>query len=622
MSGFIAVIKTDGSAPDRALLASLTTELRYRGPHREGVWTDAHVGMGHVLLHTTRSSERETQPLMSQADRITLVADARIDDRKQLVEGLAQVGVAASTDTTDPELILAAYRAWGADAPAHLLGDFSFALWDAGKQRLLLARDGFGIRFLYIAACPGGFVVSNEVRPLLLYPGVPHTHDPQAMADFLVAGDVQMFDRTQTAFAAVRAVPFGGRVLIGVDGRRQDSIHWQPETHQPVLRYRHYAEYEEHFRHVMREAVRDRIQGRKVLCLLSGGLDSTTAAAFAAELTAAGEGADELTALTTVCEENDPEGQWASLAATYLKLPHRLVDVSEARVRPLMFWYSAPHPASSIYPYTRAQRVAHTLAPIQLNGYSADHVLCPEPSALMHAIAQMGVLGAVKGYATLYRRYAQRPPLGLRAMLAGRQLPVPRWASMRIEVPDWIDPDFRKEMHLDERCSELAARPVDFSQGARPLGIHQLRSNWNWSFQEECWPSDVCPADAPDPFLDRRVLAFLWSLPAVPWFHRKHLLRSAMRGHLPDAILDRRKTPAGPRISASAGAVDSPSGLWQSVPEVASMLRQADHPAWQGKDGATGWHPGLLGLWLRYTSAAIRSGHREIDVLGGHFNSV
>ena len=614
MSGFFAVIKTDGSAPDIAQVRSLTAELRYRGPDGSGTWADAHVGMGHALLHTTRSSERETQPLVSGPDQLTVVADARIDDRGRLADELRRAGVPVPGDATDPELILAAYRAWGVDAPAHLLGDFAFALWDGNRQRLLLARDGFGMRCLYLAACPGGWVVSNEIRPLLLYPGVSQAHDRHAMADFLVFGDIQVYDPGQTAFEAVRALPIGGRTLITVDGGREDSIHWRPQSTQPVLRYRRAGEYEEHFREVMREAVRDRIQGRKVLCLLSGGLDSTAAACFAAELTHAGEGADELLALTAVGGADDEEGRLAGVAARHLRIPHRLVDVSACWNRPLATWHSAPYPDSSIFPRTEAQRAAHALAPIQLNGYSADHVLCPEPTTLMHSIRQVGVAQALRAHALLYRRYRKRPALGLRAWWAGRPPPVPGWAGASFEVPDWLDPDFRRVMRLDERCAELAAPVVDFDQGARPLGIHQLRRMWGLRMQEELWPTDHAPGDMPDPFLDQRVLAFLWRLPAAPWFHRKHLLRSAMRGRLPEVILDRPKTPAGARIPAGT-VVDIPDDLWECVPEVSSMLRPAGHEAWRGKDPISGLYPALLALWCRYTEPAIRSGHREFDAL-------
>ena len=613
MSGFLAVMRTDSAAPDMAVVKSLTSELRYRGPDGSGVWADAHVGMGHTLLHTTRVSEREIQPLVSEADQFTLVADARIDDRQRLVDDLRNAGEPTRSDATDPELILAAYRVWGADAPAHLLGDFAFALWDAKRGQLLLARDGFGMRNLYLAVCPGGWVVSNEIRPLLLYPGVSQARNRQAMADFLVFGGINVYDRTQTAFEAVRAVPSGGSILLSLQGKRQDAIFWRPETAQPVLRYRRASDYEEHFRDVMREAVRDRIQGRRVVCLLSGGLDSGTAAYFAAELTRAGEGADELMAYTTIAGDGDEEGRLAALTVSQLRIQHQVVDVSADRASPLSSWYSAPYLSSSIFPQTRSQRLASALAPIHLNGYSADHVLCPEPITLARSIAQIGVLDALRSHALLYRRYRVRPALGVRAHLAGMHQSVPRWAVPRFEVPGWLDPGFRQEMNLDQRCAELIARPIDFSQGTRPLGIHQLRTMAPWSMQEERWPTEFAPADMPDPFLDRRVLTFLWSLPAIPWFQRKHLLRSAMQGRLPDEILARPKTSAGPRVPVRL-EIDITDRLWQANPEVASLVRPAGHEAWKLKDQISGCYPGLLALWHQHTDEAIVSGHIEIDV--------
>ncbi len=171
MSGIVGMVTLDGSPIDRELLERMTASLAFRGPDAQVTWADGPVGFGHTLLRTTFESEHEQQPC-SLDGQVWITADARIDDRANLIDKLAAHGREASLDVPDVELILHAYHVWGEKCVEHLLGDFAFAIWDGRERRLFCARDHFGVKPFFYAVVGGCFVFSNTLNCVRLHPGV------------------------------------------------------------------------------------------------------------------------------------------------------------------------------------------------------------------------------------------------------------------------------------------------------------------------------------------------------------------------------------------------------------------------------------------------------------------
>jgi asparagine synthase (glutamine-hydrolysing) len=131
MSGIVGIVHFDGAPVDRHRLGQMTASMAFRGPDAQEIWIEGNVGFGHALLKTTDESEHEHRPCTLDG-RIWIVADARVDARRDLVPELKAHGHEdLSPDATDVELILRAYLTWGNDCVEHLLGDFAFAIWDA-----------------------------------------------------------------------------------------------------------------------------------------------------------------------------------------------------------------------------------------------------------------------------------------------------------------------------------------------------------------------------------------------------------------------------------------------------------------------------------------------------------
>ena len=166
MCGLIAIIRTKRSSQSlmNNLVKSGLDRIRHRGPDGEGIWlsADGKIGLGHVRLAIV-DLETGTQP-MTLDDGTTIVFNGEIYNYIELRQ---ELGIDLFRTTSDTEVILHAYKRWGADCVNHLRGMFAFVIWDAKKQDVFFARDRFGIKPLYWFRDEDGIYFSSEVKGLL-----------------------------------------------------------------------------------------------------------------------------------------------------------------------------------------------------------------------------------------------------------------------------------------------------------------------------------------------------------------------------------------------------------------------------------------------------------------------
>ena len=176
MSGICGIINLDGTPVDSGLLREMTEVAACRGPDGIHYWVEEGVGFAHLALHTTLEAKREHQPLVDTDRCLVLVADARIDNRSELIRTLKAKGFLPEKSLTDADLILMAYKCWGRNCPQYLLGDFCFALWDQNERALLLTRDQLGARPCYYHQSGRTIVFASEVQQILQFPGQDTVH--------------------------------------------------------------------------------------------------------------------------------------------------------------------------------------------------------------------------------------------------------------------------------------------------------------------------------------------------------------------------------------------------------------------------------------------------------------
>ena len=285
MSWIAGAVQFHGGALTEDDAAAMMAPMRHCPPEAEGTWADGTAAVGHHGFYTTPEAVHEQQPLVCGG--VTLVADARVDNRAELLD---QLGPRLRTlgllrdgrPVTDADLILAAYVEWGERCPGHLVGDFAFAVWDAERRTLLCARDPFGVRPLYVHDGGGRVVVASEPRGLFAA-GVSDEIDDTFVEELTRRGNVATADRT--LFRAVRLLPHGHAMAASADGVREWAHYTVRPSSDPVPETD--AAVAERFAELFREAVRCRVRGGvRIGAQLSGGLDSSAVACVARDLEA------------------------------------------------------------------------------------------------------------------------------------------------------------------------------------------------------------------------------------------------------------------------------------------------------------------------------------------------
>jgi asparagine synthase (glutamine-hydrolysing) len=188
MCGISGWFKRNGAPVDAALLRVMTDRLVHRGPDDSGLWADGNIGLGHRRLSIRDLSAAGHQPMSDPGGRIVVTYNGEIYNdaelRRQLESGF---GYTFRTHT-DTELLPLGYLAWGEGLFDRLEGMFAIGLWDRQEKRLILARDGIGIKPLYYYADDESVIFASEVKALLASTRVRASLDPATLHTFLAAG--------------------------------------------------------------------------------------------------------------------------------------------------------------------------------------------------------------------------------------------------------------------------------------------------------------------------------------------------------------------------------------------------------------------------------------------------
>jgi len=225
MCGIAGILTTRGEAPGAGAVRAMVRAIGHRGPDDESVVPLGALILGHRRLSILDPTPAGNQPMVSSDGRYWIVHNGEIYNFLELAEELAAHGHAFRTGT-DTEVILAAYREWGLGCLERLEGIWAFALWDAEAQQLVLSRDRFGVKPLYVAERDGRISFASEIKGLLTLPWVARDVDAGIVHDFLLRGLVD--HSTRTFFSHVRALAPGTAMALDADGGRRETTYWRP----------------------------------------------------------------------------------------------------------------------------------------------------------------------------------------------------------------------------------------------------------------------------------------------------------------------------------------------------------------------------------------------------------
>lgn len=281
MCGVTGVISLRGEAVSPVLLKRMTDAIAHRGPDGEGQWIEGPVGLGHRRLAIIDLSPAGHQPMLASNYRYVLSYNGEIYNFRELRTELEALGYWFRSQT-DTEVVLNAFAAWGTEALTRFNGMFAFALWDRQEQRLLLARDRYGIKPLYYSLTSDYLLFGSEQKAMLAHPGAPRGIDKAALLEYFTFQNI-FTDRTLVE--NIRLLPaghYGWFDLRLPQAGLQLTQYWDFNFREPTEKAS-IEEYREELDRLFVQAVnRQLVSDVELGCYLSGGIDSGSITAVAA----------------------------------------------------------------------------------------------------------------------------------------------------------------------------------------------------------------------------------------------------------------------------------------------------------------------------------------------------
>jgi asparagine synthase (glutamine-hydrolysing) len=281
MCGIAGFVLREGQAAQQAVQAMCDC-IRYRGPDDEGYYVEGGVALGMRRLSII-DLDTGRQPISNEDGSIWVVFNGEIYNYRDLRRHLEERGHRFATHS-DTETLVHLYEEEAEQGIARLRGMFAFALWDARRRRLLVARDRFGKKPLYYAALPQGLYFASELK-CLRAAGVPLDIDREALRLYFQFGYIP---DPLSAFRAVRKLPGGCWLAYDADGTLREGRYWRPPVPAAQAPGLSEPEFDARLRDTFDEAVRIRMIADVPLgAFLSGGLDSSSVVASMARQSSA-----------------------------------------------------------------------------------------------------------------------------------------------------------------------------------------------------------------------------------------------------------------------------------------------------------------------------------------------
>jgi len=282
MCGITGLINLDGAPVSPAILKKMTDAIAHRGPDGEGQWVDRNIGLGHRRLAIIDLSPAGHQPMVSSDHRYVITYNGEIYNYRELRASLEAEGFRFRSQS-DTEVLLNAISAWGTKALDKLNGMFAFALWDKQEQKLLVARDRYGIKPLYYSLSGNTMAFGSEQKAISVQPGFARRLDKEALLEYFT---FQNIFTDKTLLQGVKMFPAGHYGILDLSrpaSGLQLTQYWDFDFHEPTGKIDKQA-YQEELDRLFRQAVnRQLVTDVELGSYLSGGMDSGSITAIAAQ---------------------------------------------------------------------------------------------------------------------------------------------------------------------------------------------------------------------------------------------------------------------------------------------------------------------------------------------------
>jgi asparagine synthase (glutamine-hydrolysing) len=317
------------------VIEAMTDLVAHRGPDDRGFYVSARIGLGHRRLSILDLSPAGHQPMANEDGTVWVIFNGEIYNYKPLRADLEVCGHRFRSNT-DTEVILHAYEQYGLDFVQKFRGMFAFGLWDEKLQRLVLARDHFGIKPLYFHQGADFISFGSEIKSLLKDPEVPCDVDLQGLSNFIT---LHYVPGPRTMFAGIAKL-LPGHILVADRGKIQINRYWELQKQGRFTLSE--SDAIEHVYNELRSSVKDRLQSDvPVGALLSGGLDSSGVLALMTDILQKPVPAFTV-GYSPTGEDKFSEFKYSRLVAQHLKSDYHEVVVTAEMFRdflPRAIWH-------------------------------------------------------------------------------------------------------------------------------------------------------------------------------------------------------------------------------------------------------------------------------------------
>ena len=390
ITGWIKLDENDASPNSQAVLHSMCERIVHRGPDSEGIWTDDRVALGMRRLSIIDLKTGD-QPVFNEDRSVIAMQNGELYNYREVRADLEKSGHRFTT-RTDTEIIPHLYEEYGEAFVEHINGMFAISLWDSARKRLILARDRFGEKPLYYGVFDGKLVYASEPKSILVHPSVKAELDLDALRHYL---SFDYVPAPMSIYKGIYKLP-AAHILIVENGEVRTRRYWNLDFHKngnvPSI-----EKAASELRELLSDAVRMRLISDVPLgILLSGGIDSSTVAAFATQ-----HATEKVKTFSIGFEEDSfDESRYARLVAKHLNTEHFEDRLSAEKAGDLISeigqWLDEPLSDGSLIPTYLLARFVRQHVTVALGGDGGDELFAGYPMYVAHKMA--AVYGAVPGF--------------------------------------------------------------------------------------------------------------------------------------------------------------------------------------------------------------------------------
>jgi asparagine synthase (glutamine-hydrolysing) len=539
-------------------MAAMVRPLAHRGPDGEGIWVEGEIGLAHRRLSIIDLRTIAAQPMSNEDGTVWVTFNGEIYNFHELRKELEAQGHVFRTNS-DTEVIVHAYEQYGRDCLQYFRGMFAFAAWNTRTRTLFVARDRVGKKPLFYYCDGRQFLFASEIKALLADAAVPVEIEPVALDQYLAFGYVPA---PLTAFRSIYKLPAAHWLEISA-GRTEIGRYWK--LHYTPKRKVSFPDAVAELQWRFAEAVRLRLISDVPLgAFLSGGIDSSAVVAYMAQAMNR--------PVRTFCVGFDDakfdERPFARIVANQFGTEHTelVVKAQVAEILPKLIWhYDEPFGDSSAVPSYAIAQLTRQHVTVVLNGDGGDESFAGYDRYVVNHRARIGealprwVWNNLASFTDVLPQAVRNvAPFGKinRVASALAQLPPRRYAK-------WVGHFSPAQRHMlyepEWRRHALGHDPEGLFEQVFAASDADNRIDATLDADVNLYLVDdllvkmdratmAHSLEARSPLLDHYLMEFVARLPAemkLQGGEKKRLLKAALRGILPDIILDRPKMGFG-----------------------------------------------------------------------------